>query len=159
MNEKRNRCFSVLEPNEDVIPTVGYSDSDIVHRNERIKLIDLGGAKNFRDAWRHYYADSYGFVYVLDSSEEERLKENQDVFRQLLQEEKVKGKPILMSVKTDEITSTKQRRKFIYFLSFRRLANKQDKPDAIDRNQILIDLNIERSVNESKSLCRVVMQQ
>ena len=36
------------------------------------------------------------FVYVLDSSEEDRLGENRDVLKRLLQEEKVKGKPILM---------------------------------------------------------------
>jgi hypothetical protein len=56
----------------------------------------LGGAKTFREAWRHYYDDAYGFVYVLDSSEGDRLAENRDVLKRLLQEEKVKGKPILM---------------------------------------------------------------
>jgi GTPase SAR1 family protein len=56
----------------------------------------LGGAKTFREAWRHYYDDAYGFVYVLDSSEEVRLSENRDVLKRLLKEEKVKGKPILM---------------------------------------------------------------
>ena len=77
-------------------PTVGYSQTDIVHKNEKIKLIDLGGGKTFREAWRHYYDDAYGFIYVLDSSETDRLGENQDVLKRLLQEEKVKGKPILM---------------------------------------------------------------
>ncbi len=56
----------------------------------------MGGARTFREAWRHYYDDAYGFVYVLDSSEEHRLGENRDVLKRLLQEEKVKGKPILM---------------------------------------------------------------
>lgn len=81
---------------DSVAPTVGFSQTEITHRNERIKLIDLGGAKTFREAWRHYYDDAYGFVYVLDSSEENRLSENRDVLKRLLQEEKVKGKPILM---------------------------------------------------------------
>ena len=85
-----------LEPLDSVAPTIGFSQSEIVHKNQKIKLIDLGGAKTFREAWRHYYDDAYGFVYVLDSSEEGRLAENRDVLKRLLQEEKVKKKPILM---------------------------------------------------------------
>jgi GTPase SAR1 family protein len=88
--------FEILGPIDSVTPTIGYSQSEITHKNDKIKLIDLGGAKTFREAWRHYYDDAYGFVYVLDSSEEDRLGENRDVLKKLLQEEKVKGKPILM---------------------------------------------------------------
>ena len=95
---KRSLKFSLeyLAPVDSVTPTVGFSQTEITHKNEKIKLIDLGGAKTFREAWRHYYDDAYGFVYVLDSSEEERLPENREVLKRLLQEEKVKGKPILM---------------------------------------------------------------
>jgi GTPase SAR1 family protein len=85
-----------IESIDSVTPTIGYSESDILHKNETIKLIDLGGAKNFRDSWRHYYDDAYGFVYVVDSSEGKRIGENRDVLKRLLREEKVKGKPILM---------------------------------------------------------------
>ncbi|CAF1574488.1 unnamed protein product [Rotaria magnacalcarata] len=132
-NAGKTTTTRVLEkaPVDSVTPTVGYSQTEITHKNERIKLIDLGGAKTFREAWRHYYDDAYGFVYVLDSSEENRLGENRDVLKKLLQEEKVKGKPILI------------------------LANKQDKADALDKNTILEDLKIERLVNENQTLCRV----
>ncbi|CAF0828943.1 unnamed protein product [Rotaria sordida] len=132
-NAGKTTTARVLEkaPVDSVTPTIGYSQTEVTHKNERIKLIDLGGAKTFREAWRHYYDDAYGFVYVLDSSEESRLGENRDVLKKLLQEEKVKGKPILI------------------------LANKQDKPDALDKNAILEDLKIERLVNENQTLCRV----
>lgn len=114
-----------------VTPTIGYSKSEIDHGKEKIHLIDLGGGKNFRDAWRHYYDDAYGFVYVIDSSEPERMVENREVLKKLLQEEKVKGKPILI------------------------LANKQDKEDALEKNKILEDLRIQRLVNDSQSVCLV----
>lgn len=132
-NAGKTTTVQVLEkaPVDNVAPTIGFSQSEITHKNEKIKLIDLGGAKTFREAWRHYYDDAYGFVYVLDSSEEDRFGENRDVLKKLLQEEKVKGKPILI------------------------LANKQDKPEALDKNSILEDLKIERLVNEHQTLCRV----
>jgi len=56
----------------------------------------LGGIKTFRESWRHYYDDPYGFIYVIDSSEQNRLDENREVLKQLLQEEKIQNKPILM---------------------------------------------------------------
>ena len=78
------------------MPSVGFSSTEITHKSEKIKLIDLGGGKSFRESWRHYYDDAYGFIYVVDSSEASRLGENRDVLKRLLQEDKVKGKPILM---------------------------------------------------------------
>ncbi|CAF1006009.1 unnamed protein product [Adineta ricciae] len=132
-NAGKTTTTRVLEksPVDSVSPTVGFSQTEITHKNEKIKLIDLGGAQTFREAWRHYYDDAYGFVYVLDSSEEERLPENREVLKRLLQEEKVKGKPILI------------------------LANKQDKAEALNKAAILEDLKIERLVNENQTLCRV----
>lgn len=132
-NAGKTTTAKVLEHEaiEGVTPTVGFSQSEISHGKDKIKLIDLGGGKNFRDAWRHYYDDAYGFVYVIDSSGPDRMAENREVLKNLLKEEKVKGKPILI------------------------LANKQDKDDAMDKNKILEDLRIERLVNESQSVCSV----
>ncbi|CAF0913986.1 unnamed protein product [Rotaria sp. Silwood1] len=116
-NAGKTTTARVLEkaPVDSVTPTIGYAQTEITLKNERIKLIDLGGAKTFRDAWRHYYDDAYGFVYVLDSSEENRLGENRDVLKKLLKEEKVKGKPILMY----EININRQKfLKYVHGFSF-----------------------------------------
>ena len=69
---------------------------EITYADEKIKLYDFGGAKTFRDVWHLYYDEPYGFIYVIDSSEQNRLDENRQVLKQFLQEEKVKNKPILL---------------------------------------------------------------
>ncbi|CAF0775753.1 unnamed protein product [Didymodactylos carnosus] len=132
-NAGKTTTVKVLEgkPSDSVPPTVGYQRSKITHKNLTINLVDLGGGKGFRNAWRHYYDDSYGFIYVVDSSEIQRIDENRSELEKLLQEEKVKGKPVLI------------------------LANKQDLPDALEENDILRKLNIEKLVNQNKTLCRV----
>jgi GTPase SAR1 family protein len=79
-----------------VTPTIGFVPYELIHKNEKIKLYDLGGDATFRESWRHYFDDSYGFIYVVDSSEQTRLDENHVELKQLLQEEKVQNKPILM---------------------------------------------------------------
>ena len=81
---------------ERVIPTVGFAQYEITYTNEKIKLYDLGGGINFRASWRHYYDDAHGLIYVIDSSDQDRFDENREVLKQLLQEEKIKNKPILL---------------------------------------------------------------
>lgn len=56
----------------------------------------MGGLKTFREAWRHYYDDPHHFIYVIDSSEEDRHDEHRQVLKRLLREEKIQNKSILM---------------------------------------------------------------
>jgi signal recognition particle receptor subunit beta len=81
---------------DDVTPTVGFAQYEVQHNGRKIRLYDLGGSKNFRDAWRHYYDDCYGFIYLIKCSQDDRFDENHEVFQRLLQEEKIQNKPILM---------------------------------------------------------------
>ncbi len=77
-------------------PTIGFAQYEVQHNDEKVKLYDLGGLKSFRDAWRHYYDDSYGVIYVIDCSQQDRFDENRQVLQNLLQDEKIQNKPFLM---------------------------------------------------------------
>jgi GTPase SAR1 family protein len=81
---------------EGVSPTVGFAQYEVQHNSRKVKLYDLGGSENFRDSWRHYYDDCYGFIYIIECSEENRFNENREVFQQLLEKENIQNKPILM---------------------------------------------------------------
>ena len=77
-------------------PTVGYEPHDIKYESRGITLYDLGGGARVRDIWRHYVAESYGFVYVIDSSNRNRLNEARSTLTSFIENEKVHRKPILM---------------------------------------------------------------
>jgi ADP-ribosylation factor-like protein 13B len=79
-----------------VTPTIGYSSVNFVFENYDITLYDLGGGQKIRDIWRNYYAEVYGFVFVIDSSNESRMEECQSVLKALLENELVRGKPVLL---------------------------------------------------------------
>jgi GTPase SAR1 family protein len=81
---------------EGVTPTVGFAQYEVQHNSRKVQLYDLGGSKGFRDSWRHYYDDCYGFIYIIECSEESRFDENREVFQQLLKKENIQNKPILM---------------------------------------------------------------
>jgi GTPase SAR1 family protein len=87
-------CFTASV--HDVTPTIGYSSVKINFENYEITLYDLGGGPKIRDIWCNYYAEVYGFVFVIDSSNESRMEECQNVLKALLQNKFVCGKPVLL---------------------------------------------------------------
>lgn len=64
---------------------------------QRIKIIDVSGQKKYRQqSWSQYYDQIHGLIFVIDASEKERINENQETLEDLLKDEKLKDKPILM---------------------------------------------------------------
>uniref|UniRef100_A0A8C3WSN9 ARF like GTPase 13A n=1 Tax=Catagonus wagneri TaxID=51154 RepID=A0A8C3WSN9_9CETA len=95
-----------------------------------VSIYDLNGDMKGREIWPNYYAQAQGFVFVLDSSDFERMQEVKVILTRLLSDKRVAGKPILL------------------------LANKQDKKEALLPCDIIEYLLLERLMNE-KSWCRL----
>lgn len=41
---------------------------------------DLGGQEELQSLWDKYYAECHGVIYVIDSTDEERLSESKEAF-------------------------------------------------------------------------------
>jgi hypothetical protein len=64
---------------------------------QRIRIVDVSGERKFRQqSWSEYYDQIHGLIFVMDASEKKRLRENQDALDGLLENDKLKNKPILM---------------------------------------------------------------
>ena len=94
-------------------------------------IYDLGGSKSFRGIWPKYYHEVHGFIFVVDSSDNERLSECSGVLRGMLDHHQVRGKPILL------------------------LANKSDVEHAQDEVEMVSQLDIESLVNSAQCPTRV----
>ena len=57
---------------------------------------DIGGQKAIRPYWKNYFENTDGLVYVVDSSDEVRLKECSDELQNLIEEENLKNVPLLV---------------------------------------------------------------
>ncbi|XP_007500852.2 ADP-ribosylation factor-like protein 13B isoform X1 [Monodelphis domestica] len=116
---------------EDVAPTVGFSKIDLRQGKFEVTIFDLGGGKRIRGIWKNYYAESYGVIFVVDSSDEKRMKETKETMTELLEHPRISGKPILV------------------------LANKQDKEGALAEADVIECLSLEKLVNEHKCHCQI----
>ena len=57
---------------------------------------DIGGQKAIRPYWKNYYDNTDGMVFVVDSSDEERLNECVEELTSLLAEEGLAKVPLLV---------------------------------------------------------------
>ncbi|XP_024150056.1 ADP-ribosylation factor-like protein 13B isoform X6 [Oryzias melastigma] len=116
---------------QDVAPTVGFSKVDLKQGKFEVTIFDLGGGKRIRSIWKNYYSESHGVVFVVDSSDVQRIQETRETMAEVLQHPRIAGKPVLV------------------------LANKQDQEGALAEADIIENLSLEKLVNENKCLCQI----
>ncbi|CAG5989303.1 unnamed protein product [Menidia menidia] len=112
-------------------PTHGCVRSELRVENYLVTLLDVGGSEESREAWRELCGEVHGIIFVVDSSDRQRMREVKEVLSDLLKQPRVAGKPILV------------------------LANKQDKMNALVGSELIEILSLERLVNQSRSLCHI----
>lgn len=64
--------------------------------NYLVTMLDVGGSAELRRTWRELYGEAHGIIFVLDSSDKQRIMEVKEVLVDLLKEPKVSGKPLLV---------------------------------------------------------------
>ncbi|KAG0364128.1 ADP-ribosylation factor protein 3 [Gamsiella multidivaricata] len=99
-------------PPERIAPTVGLNIGRINIGGARINFQDLGGQTDLQSIWERYYRECHAIVFVVDSSDPERIEECRDALEKVIMDDTVEGVPVLM------------------------LANKQDMPTALKLEQI-----------------------
>lgn len=85
-----------------------------------------------RELWKHYYKDTQGLVFVIDSNDKRRFKEVNEKIVELNNEVELKSLPFLV------------------------FANKQDLPDALNARQLSETLNLESIFQSTKRKWNVV---
>jgi len=58
------------------IPTIGFNIETVKYKNILFNVWDIGGQEKTRCLWKHYYDDADGIIFVLDSSDMDRIDHN-----------------------------------------------------------------------------------
>ena len=67
------------------IPTVGFNVEQITYQNLTMTVWDVGGQKTIRNLWKHYLANNDAVIFVVDSSDRERMEEAREELWALLE--------------------------------------------------------------------------
>ncbi|KAJ6780486.1 hypothetical protein PWT90_02962 [Aphanocladium album] len=94
------------------IPTIGFNVESVTYKNLNFNVWDLGGQTSIRPYWRCYYANTAAVIFVVDSTDIDRLQTAADELAAMLNEEELKDAALLV------------------------FANKQDQPGAKGAGEI-----------------------
>ncbi|XP_002731162.1 uncharacterized protein LOC100371958 [Saccoglossus kowalevskii] len=102
------------------IPTIGFNVETVEHKGISFTTWDVGGRGKIRPLYRHYYANTDGIVFVIDSSDRERFSEAKEEMERLIGEDELRESAILV------------------------VANKQDLANAMTPDEIRDKLQLEK---------------
>lgn len=89
------------------IPTIGFNVETVEYKNISFTVWDVGGQDRIRPLWRHYFQNTQGLIFVIDSNDRERLTDAHLELQKMLKEDELRGASLLI------------------------LANKQDLPQSL----------------------------
>jgi len=100
------------------IPTIGFNVETVEYKNINFTVWDVGGQDKIRPLWRHYFQNTQGLIFVVDSNDRERIGEAHDELHKMLAEDELRDAVLLV------------------------FANKQDLPQAMSVAEITDKLGL-----------------
>uniref|UniRef100_A0A663DML6 ADP ribosylation factor 5 n=1 Tax=Aquila chrysaetos chrysaetos TaxID=223781 RepID=A0A663DML6_AQUCH len=78
------------------IPTIGFNVETVEYKNICFTVWDVGGQDKIRPLWRHYFQNTQGLIFVVDSNDRERVQESADELQKMLQEDELRDAVLLV---------------------------------------------------------------
>lgn len=100
------------------IPTIGFNVETVEYRNIQFTVWDVGGQDKIRPLWRHYFQNTQGIIFVVDSNDRDRVPEAREELQRMLNEDELRDALLLV------------------------FANKQDLPNAMSVAEITDKLGL-----------------
>ena len=100
------------------IPTIGFNVETVEYKNISFTVWDVGGQDKIRPLWRHYYQNTQGLIFVVDSNDKDRVGEAHDELHRMLSEDELREAIVLV------------------------FANKQDLPNAMSVAEVTDKLGL-----------------
>jgi len=101
------------------IPTVGFNVESVEYKNISFTVWDVGGQDKIRRLWRYYFLGTQGLVFVVDSSDRDRVEDAREELMKVLGEVEMRDAALLV------------------------LANKQDLPNAMPAAELTEKLGLQ----------------
>ncbi|CAL5419887.1 unnamed protein product [Camellia sinensis] len=78
------------------IPTIGFNVETVEYKDISFTVWDVGGQDKIRPLWRHYFQNTQGLVFVVDSNDRDRVVEARDELHRMLNEDELRDAVLLV---------------------------------------------------------------
>lgn len=96
----------------------GFNVETVEYKNISFTVWDVGGQDKIRPLWRHYFQNTQGLIFVVDSNDRDRIGEAKEELARMLAEDELRDAVLLV------------------------FANKQDLPQAMQASDITEKLGL-----------------
>jgi len=100
------------------IPTIGFNVESVEYKNISFTVWDVGGQDKIRRLWRYYFLGSRALVFVVDSSDRDRVEDAREELMRVLEADEMRDAALLV------------------------FANKQDLPNAMPAAEVTEKLGL-----------------
>ena len=100
------------------IPTIGFNVETVEYKNLKFTMWDVGGQDKLRPLWRHYFQNTNGVIFVVDSNDRDRVGQARDELQKMLAEDELRNAVLIV------------------------FANKQDLPNAMSTTEVTEKLGL-----------------
>uniref|UniRef100_A0A8C2KLE5 ADP-ribosylation factor 4-like n=1 Tax=Cyprinus carpio TaxID=7962 RepID=A0A8C2KLE5_CYPCA len=111
--------FSRLFGKKQMRILMGFNVETVEYKNICFTVWDVGGQDKIRPLWRHYFQNTQGLIFVVDSNDRERAQEAAEELQKMLQEDELRDAILLV------------------------FANKQDLPNAMPISEMTDKLGLQ----------------
>ena len=87
------------------IPTIGFNVETVDYKNISFTVWDVGGQDKIRPLWRHYFQNTQGVIFVVDSNDRDRIGEAREELARMLNEDELSEAALLVFANKQDLPS------------------------------------------------------
>lgn len=74
----------------------GFNVETVEYKNIQFTVWDVGGQDKIRPLWRHYFQNTQGIIFVVDSNDRDRIVEAREELQRMLNEDELRDAILLV---------------------------------------------------------------
>jgi len=75
---------------------LGFNVETVEYKNIQFTVWDVGGQDKIRPLWRHYFQNTQGIIFVVDSNDRDRIVEAREELQRMLNEDELRDAILLV---------------------------------------------------------------
>lgn len=83
-------------PGTNTATSIGFNVETVEYKNISFTVWDVGGQDKIRPLWRHYFQNTQGVIFVVDSNDRERVSEAREELQRMLNEDELRDALLLV---------------------------------------------------------------
>ena len=107
------------------IPTIGFNVEQLDYKGLRFTIWDVGGQDKIRILWKHYYQNSDGIIFVIDSNDKERFEKVRETLLLCLNEEELKEAALLIFANKQDLNGDVSPNELTKILEMEKIHNRK----------------------------------